>query len=281
MKTTKEKKETTVEENIDSTKENEVNGKAHVAKREYKSDFVPQRIGQPDLRREKEIINAYQKVIECACEYQLAISACISLDLTDDFSSFKLLIESLRTDTKEFLSRKYIEINKLSFPGLAIEKLIENDLISTNEISYAVEMRKALDDALKNAKNTGFSYPLDNLNSDWEIMWELSDDFLNEVKNHVSRFTQNEEQNNIFGIFERLTDVLNELNSLNILRAKNGVNEISSLKDYIKITRTDMEPHFEISSYLFNTHRLRGYLDKPKKKAIVPKSNIDIRNIRL
>ena len=89
------------------------------------------------------------------------------------------------------------------------------------------------------------------------------------VEKHFSKYTETEEQNIILDKFEKLCEILNELDELGILRAKHGPDEISSLTDYIQISKFTVDPTFVVDSFLFYKHRTRKYKLKsgiPNKK---------------
>ncbi|MCF6356596.1 MAG: hypothetical protein L3J54_02215 [Draconibacterium sp.] len=225
------------------------------------SEFVPQPMGTPDLKRKKRIIEAYENVLISAMEYQIAITYCIKLDYEDEKESYDLLIESLKSNnTRDFLTRKYIERENLSFPGLSVDKLIENDLISTKEISNAVEMRQAFDIALEKAAATKFHYRIEDLNTDGKEMWELTPDFLKKVNDFVTRFTKNEKQNIVLKKFNNLCDSLNELSKMKIINPKHGTHNVFSLiDDCLEISRFDEETPFTVTDVLFYRRQLNKF----------------------
>lgn len=225
-----------------------------------KKEFTPVQIGKPDPRREKEITTAYRNMLDAAVSLQMAIEYCLR---KDEGFGVDFFFESLKEDTAKFIRRKFVEINEISIPGISSERLKESDMLDIQELDHAIEERKNFDKAWEAVKATRFIYPLRKLYVNDEIGFDLTEDFYQQVKLKIGRFTQNEQQNLILGKMEKLCDVLNELNELNILHPHKGPTEISIIGDFIDIDRTNAEAPFQVSDILFYKHRLRAFREKP------------------
>lgn len=224
-----------------------------------KKEFTPEQIGKPDPRREKEITTAYRNMLDAALGLQLAIEFCLR---KDEGFGIDFFFESLKEDTAKFIRRKFVEINEISIPGISIEKLKESDLLDIQELDHAIEERKKFDKAWQSVEATRFIYPLRKLYVNDEVGFDLTEDFHQQVQMKIGRFTQNEQQNLILEKMEKLCDILNELNELNILHPHKGPTEFEVIGDYIDIDRTNAEAPFQVSDILFYKRRLRAFREK-------------------
>jgi hypothetical protein len=225
-----------------------------------KKEFIPRQIGRPNPRRETEIVTAYQNMLYASVNLQLATEYC--LREVEGFG-IDFFMESLKEGTEKFIRRKFIEINKVSIPGISTEKLMNSDLLDIQEIEHAIEERKAFDEAWRKVEATHFIYPLRKLYVDDQIGFELTEDFHEKLQQKIGRFTDNEKQNFILEKIKNLCGVLNSLNELGILNAEKGPTELTFISDWIEIDFQSPDGPFVVTDILFWKRRLRQFRDKP------------------
>ena len=225
-----------------------------------KKEFTPIQIGKPDPRREREIIKAYQNMLNAAVSLQMANEYC----LKEDGEGFGLdfFFESLKEDTAKFIRRKFVEINNVSIPGISTERLKESDLLDIKELDHAIEERKNFDKAWAAVEATRFIYPLRKLYVNDEIGFDLTKDFHQQVQYKIGRFTQSKQQNFILEKMQELRKILNELSEIQILFPKKGPTEIDILADFVEIDKTNEDEPFQVSDILFYKRRLRAFREK-------------------
>ena len=253
MKNTKDKKETKVENNIEATEENETNVKAEVIEKE----FVPQRIGEEDNRLADEAWVSYEYLSNEANNLKTELAKCLNINISlDEFLDF------LKSNPENWIYTKFVAINKIAFPGLSTEKIIELKLLDIKGVEDVLAAQSKFTIALNRVKKSNFVYPFRNLYDTKENMFTVPMEVTFKAEDNFSRRTQSEKQNIILDKFNKLCEVLNELNELDIVRTKNGPDEISILTDYIKVSKIISFPTFVVDSYLFNKHRTRIYREK-------------------
>lgn len=223
---------------------------------EQDPEFIPQRIGDEDVNRANSAQRAYEQLIEAANELKPAIENSLNREITlDEF------LEFLRNDPEKWLYTQYVKDNDINIPGISIEKIIEMRMLDISGIPKVLEKLKLFQSNIIPIKVSGFFYPLRKLYNEQMNEFAETGNFWEERDSRFSRFTETPEQNEILNIFKRLCGVLNELDELNIVRAKNGINEISMLDQYIEISKLSTIP-FVVKSHLFYRPRLEKYRKK-------------------
>jgi hypothetical protein len=224
--------------------------------------FEPVRIGEENGRKSWETQENYTQLLDAANTLRHELSKCLEESISID-----VFLNFISSNPENWIYKEYIRVKKIQFNGLDTERIIDLKLIAINGIDAVMTAHKTFVSALDKVKLNNFFYPLRKFFNEETNQFEQNGDFWQSCDNHYSRFTQTPEQNRILGIFNRLTDVLNELDAEGILRAKHGKNEIALLTDYIEISKTSTIP-FIVTDVLFYRHRTTKYrVNDPVKKS--------------
>ncbi len=219
------------------------------------TNFKSKQVGKPDDVLKNQIISAYSNLISNACALELQIEFCLN-----NLSGFgvNFFMEAINSDLETFIKTKYIELNKINFPGISNARLIESNLLDINGLEDAIKANKTFQVSFTEAKATRLNFPLQKLYVDNETGWELTTDFYNEVEKTVCQFTQNEHQNNILDKIEQFCNVLNNLSELNVIRANRGKFEINNLINLVDCDRTNPDKPFAVNSFIFRRSRFEN-----------------------
>lgn len=221
------------------------------------TEFVPRLIGIENFKILEQVDLVYSGLLSSCSGLKKAIEVSLQREITlDEF------LEFLKSEPKKWLNTQYVKDNNISYPGLNTEKLIELELTGITGVQEVLEKLAKVKSEIKQVEKVGFYYPIKKLYNVDNGEFELTEDFSDACVKRFSRYTQNQEQNKILDIFERLCSDLNELNKLNVIRAKNGPNELAMLSDYIEIMKVESEPYFVVNDVLFWHPRLNKYREK-------------------
>jgi hypothetical protein len=249
--------EEVISENNESQFENQQNnvGEATEQQQEQDPDFIPMQIGDADTRSISISDTAYFKVCETLGELKEALE---KLLLKEGRFSIDEFFEFLQHEPERWIFDYFVKQNNINYPFMDDDRLFEQKLIKIKGIEDVLVLRKQFTAVLEGVKNSGFYYPLKKLYNPDENIFAINTDFCEQQEARFSRFTQTKEQNVILEVFNRLTDVLNELNDLNIIRAQHGPDEIKMIADWIDISKSNSRP-FVVDNVLFYKHRLTKY----------------------
>ncbi len=219
------------------------------------TNFKSKQVGKPDDVLKNQIISAYSNLISNACALELQIELCLN-----NLSGFGIdfFMEAISNNLETFIKTKYIELNKINFPGISNARLIESNLLDVNGLAEALKAYEIFKSSLAEAKATRLNFPLQKLYVDNETGWELTTDFYNEVEKTVCQFTQNEHQNNILDKMEQFCNALNDLSELNVIRANRGKFEINNLINLVDCHISNPEKPFSVNSFIFRRSRFEN-----------------------
>lgn len=204
------------------------------------NEFTPMVIGLPDTKKEQAIIKIYSEICQNASallwnvEFYLDCPDKMELSIFFDFLKEK--------DPKDFLYLRYIEYHALTFPGIAIAKIIEFGMVDVpvDHFNMILTCRAELLKQIQQTKDLNFFYPLSKLfdltednrgfattNMEWGFnatgldereYRHTAPDFDERLFNHVRKFTASEKENEVLAAIEQAVDSLNKLVRLGIIR---------------------------------------------------------------
>ncbi len=227
-----------------------------------KEEFKPKQIGEENTWLVTQAIKDYSSLIERLTALKKELSNCLETDF--DIDNF---IDFLKHDPEKWVYKKFISINDVNFPGLSTEKIIELKMLDVKGVPALLAKYNDFKNVLDKVIESGFFYPLSKLYSEETKEFNLPVEFHADCDAYFSKFTQTPEQNEILEKFERLCEVLNELDELNIIRSKNGPDEIKMLTDFIDISKNRVDAPFVVTADLFRQHRTKTYLLKWKPES--------------
>lgn len=124
------------------------------------SEFKEKVIGLPDTKKEQAIIKIYSEICENATRLLWVMESYLeSMDKLDLQEFFNFLNEK---DPKVWLYQKYIEFHGLTFPGIAISKIIEFEMVDVpvEHFEELLKSRIELLEQIQKTKEFNFFYPL-------------------------------------------------------------------------------------------------------------------------
>lgn len=230
---------------------------------ETNQNFEPRQIGEENARYSQQAQSDYENLLDVTnrlkSDLHLSLQGNVSLD---EFLNF------LQSDPVKWISTKFVVDNKISIPGISIDKIIELKMLDIPNLPEVLKAFEAFKKAIERIKRNNFFFPLRQLYEPETDSFSENGNFWIARDNHYSMLTQTEAQEQILTKFERLCEVLNDLSKENILRpAKHGINELNTLTDYIEISKTRTAP-FIVKRSLFKAHRLSSYYVRPTIKNI-------------
>lgn len=209
--------------------------------------FEPVQIGQTDERKEKEIIDWYEKLCLNArtlfwnLEFYLGCPDKIELSVFFDFLNTK--------DPKGFLYTKWIEFHNIQFPfAMSIDKIIELDLVDVpkNDFNELLNWRKEICDQVESQINKSdklnFYFPLQKLfdnnpeNRRFSMTAEnlefVSLEFDAELLQFTRKYTVNKAENELLEIVNKIVESINELIRIGLIPA-NKQRWMARIENYI------------------------------------------------
>ena len=123
------------------------------------------------------------------------------------------------SNLENYMKRCYIETNKLSFPGLNVDKIIQNDLLDLPEgFSSMLQAKKEIESVIEQILKTSFQFPVSMLFVTEQNDFSLTDEFKSELAKSTEPMTESQVQNDVVEAVERFTEVVNDLIELRIVR---------------------------------------------------------------
>lgn len=232
--------------------------------KQQKQQFTPKRIGQPDERRKAQIIEAYSNLIETMSLLKSDLEYCLKND--DAEISNDEFLEALNQDTVLWIKQKFIEVHKISLPGISNQKLAELDLLDIRLLEDVVERKKLFLSAKEKVDNLTFVYPLRKMLTPDHLEWELTPDFYEAVEKSVSKYTANDVQNFLLEKMEDFVEILNVFHEVGIMKPQHGPNDVTFLANCIEVKRKNQEKPFQVSNRLFSKPRFKVFDEDRKFK---------------
>ncbi len=233
--------------------------------------FERKTIGRPDAFRLRRIYQVIDKIAEAATQTKWGMDDLYG-DSTDEYGNKKVPLGHFSqfinsTNPEYFLTQKFIEKNKISVPGISIEKLIASKMIDIPKMKVddclqgRVELLKLTDQLGKE----NYSIPLEKLYYSEDNLFGFDPERpefaeLNEqIVNDLSVYTQTVEQNKIVEILENYCNATNDLVELGILPSdQRCLNPHSFLIAALTVDRTSNRPAV-LSQRVFLTGRLKQF----------------------
>ena len=220
--------------------------------------FVPQQIGEEKSFVATGIKSFYENLTAACTALKNELQTCLETKISiDEFLSF------LKSKPENWIYSKYIEINNVKYNGLSNEKIIELKMLDIDKVAVdeVLQHYAAFQNVISKMGENKFYYPIRKLYDQEKEIFYGNGELWQKIDDSFTKFTATENQNEILSVFNRLCGILNELEELNILRAKNGPTEIETLSNYIKINKMANMP-FTVNPYLFSQNRLSRYKTK-------------------
>ena len=203
-------------------------------------DFKKMTIGLPDTKKESAIIKLYSEICTNASNLlwnlEFYLECPDKLDLPMFFDFLK------ETHPKDWLYLRFIQFHDLTFPGIAIAKIIEFGLVDVpvDKFDELLKSRNELLALIKKSKEFNFFYPLSKLfdstddnrgfaitSMEWGMdATELdrreyrfkSDEFDQKLYDYVRKFTVSARENEVLEAINKTIDSLNDLVALGVIR---------------------------------------------------------------
>lgn len=205
-----------------------------------KLEFTPKTIGLPDQKKADQITKIYSEI--CTNASALLWNLEFYLECMDKMELPEFFDFLNEKDPTAWLYLRYIEYHGLSFPGIAIAKIIEFQMVDVPVESFKnlLEERAKLLSQIQSSKDFNFYYPLAKLfdftesnrgfaitNQGWGLVatefdkteyQHVTTEFDEMLYKHVRTFTESEAENEAIQTIENAVDGLNELIKLGVIR---------------------------------------------------------------
>jgi len=195
-------------------------------------EFVPKMIGREDLESREKIKSLYSELANRA-----SVFVWDTQDLLNNQElKVEIFFELMKMNDKDlvlYLKREYVKANKISIPGINMEKLISADLVDLpNDYDSIVTNWKETNEPIDKIKETKFFFPLSKLSNSEGGQFDLNEEFDKELLNFTSSWTENEKQNEVLTVVENFCDAINDLIQLNLVKKQGALwtNAIEVLK---------------------------------------------------
>ena len=257
------------------------------------NNFVPKVIGLPDTKKADQITTLYSEI--CTDSNSLFWSMETYLDCFDKLELTEFLNFLGEKDPKAWLYLKYIEYHGLKFPGIAISKIIEYQLVDVpvNHFEDILKSRAALMAKIEMTKEFQFVYPLAKLfviaegyqgfaitimNSglvatefDTFEFKHTTPDFDETLYNHVRKFTASESDNVVLEAIEEAIDSFNKLIRLGVIKNGKGnwINGISNLTNAIVFNVQNAEHPLSVNPMVCRHRDFRRFFSEPSFKPVM------------
>ncbi len=229
-------------------------------------EFTPLAIGLPNMKREQAIVKVYTEI----CERADALLLLFQWFLSEE-SDLKLFFDFLNSkNPREFLYLRFIEINKITFPGLSIEKIMQFDLVDVpkEDFEELLMQRKQLLESIKKTDEDRFYFPLKKLYyndgngiegfqiSNQSGNNERAPEFDELLFNKVRVWTISEKENQVLEVINKAINALNDLVQQDIIRNDTQRWKID-MEDFIQAIEFSLKTDRPLSLYPL-AHKIKG-----------------------
>ena len=213
-------------------------------------DFIPKMIGFQDLENQTKIKNLYSRLVSLASAFLFETQNLFKNDEITHVSIIKMLNMN-EDELVLFLKREDIRVNKISYPGLNVEKLISQDLIDLPEyydvITSAFENIKSL---YEDIEKTKFNFPLNKLVA--VEAFDLNEEFHAELLEFTATFTESERQNEVLDAVQKFCDLMGEMKRLGMIASTKGAwHVIAQTMENVVEENVKMEPSLTPWRHMF------------------------------
>lgn len=212
------------------------------------TSFTPKMVGNPDHKTIKQIRDLYEEIAATA---EITMNFLDMLFKEPAGNNFAFFMELTLNDPSILIRTKWVKVKEISIPGLNTDKLIKSDLLDIPKYDEIIEGFKELKDLFNQAKSLKFNYPLEKLYNESSGTFELTEDFNSVLLSKFSKFTENQEQNDLLEVIEQYVNSLNKICNLKFINSGNLTKVQNILHgNVIKPTHSKENP-FEINRDMF------------------------------
>ena len=187
------------------------------------NEFVPKIIGKSDSNKIKLIRELYDSLVNLLNPYRWECENLISIGILPTDRVFELLKMNV-SEMEIFLKRSFIKANGLSFPGLNVDKIIENGLLDLPaDYDILLKAKKEIDVLIEKILKTNFVFPLSNLFSEEENIFVLNAEFETTLNENMTVYTESLVQNEVLEAVEQFCNSVNKLIELKIVHNRGGL----------------------------------------------------------
>ncbi|MGD9928888.1 MAG: hypothetical protein AB7U05_02615 [Mangrovibacterium sp.] len=230
-------------------------------------EFVRRPIGLPNVNLQYQIRSIYQKAVDAINNIEVELRVLVTNEQATALDS-DMLFELLKSEEPEsWLISKYVEAKNINIPHLRTTKLKELGLFDLPDYSEILESHASLHRCLNDANKLNFVFPIRGLIVQYEDgdFFTLTDAFEGELIEATTRFTQNEEQNEVLNTLEAIAKSLNQLDAFGIFNIKkNGTYMVSTeLGLLLSTDRKEDSNLVSVNPRAFQNRLLRRFHEGP------------------
>lgn len=195
---------------------------------ENSNNFTPKMIGSPDTANFILIHGLYETLVSLLNPFRWEYENILSTK-SEDYSSVTpecvlKLLNMNQLNMEIFLKKAYIQANGYLFPGLSIDKIIQNDLLELpDEYNILLEAKREIEKIIEKILNTAFLFPLSSLFSEQENAFILTEEFETTLNESLKSYTESELQNKVLDAIEIFCDSVNTLIELKVVKPQGNL----------------------------------------------------------
>lgn len=187
---------------------------------EQKNDFTPMIIGKSDQENYQLISDLYEKLVTLMSPLKWEIETALNVQ-SMPLSDILDILNMDKSSLESYMKRSFIVANKISFPGLNVEKIIENDLLELPDgFANLLLAKKEIELVIEKILATSFQFPVSSLYIEEENIFTLTEEFKTELAKSTTAVTESQLQNEVLDAVQKFCDAVNLLIGLGVVRSQ-------------------------------------------------------------
>jgi hypothetical protein len=181
-------------------------------------EFTPMMVGRHDQANYQLISELYEELLTVLnpfrweCEGMFNVASMPAAEIID-------ILNMDKSNLVIYMKRSYITANEISFPGLNVDKIIENDLLELPEgFKNLLQAKNEIEHVIEKILETSFRFPVSSLFIEEENIFGITEEFKTELAKSTSVMTESQIQNEVVIAIQKFCDVVNDLIDLKIIR---------------------------------------------------------------
>jgi hypothetical protein len=187
------------------------------------NNFTPKMIGDKDTGKFNLIHELYETLTAVLSVFLWKYEELLEIEKAPVEDALNVL-NMKQSDMDIFMKRKYIEATGLTFPGLKVDMIIQNNLLELPEwYSEFLEVKKEVEIIIEKILDTKFLFPFSSLYVEDSHMFGLTPEFEDKLAESVEVYTESEQQNTILEAVSDLCEAVNTLIELKLVKSQGNL----------------------------------------------------------
>lgn len=186
-------------------------------------EFTPMTIGKPNQAYYQHVSDLYEKLVTLMspfmweCQNVFNVQSMPLADVLD-------ILNMDKSNLEVYMKRSYITANEISFPGLNVEKIIENNLLELPEgFNNLLQAKKEIELVIEKILATSFQFPVSSLWVEEKNVFIITEEFKTELAKHTTVFTESQIQNDVVVAVQKFCEVVNDLIELKVIKSNGNL----------------------------------------------------------